>query len=251
MANYPITSKNSRSRFLKILLAITALCLCALLVSLNKVFSIRQDQQTALNEYVKLREQFAPVLPKKTDPAAELKKINSEYVGWIRMPNANIDYPIARTTDNETYLHTTFEGNPNPAGAIFMDHRNVQDFGSKHVILFGHMMKNGTMFGNLHLYLEPDYLKNNPTISITTANGDTLSYRIFSAKAVDAWDSCYQVDFEDDEEFLRFTKSIKAPKDVSSLLTLSTCTPRGGYDDRIVVHAVLVEESEEPQLLLP
>ena len=146
-----------------------------------------------------------------------------------------------RGSDNDQYLRTTFEGQANPAGSIFMDAGNTRGFGSRHVILYGHNMQNGTMFGQLYRYLDAAHREENPTISVTTADGELLQYAIFDARIVTIEDPCYQIGFDYDAAFQEFAEKLAAPAGTDSLLTLSTCAERGDQDERIVVHAALMQ----------
>ncbi|MCZ0704646.1 SrtB family sortase [Natronobacillus azotifigens] len=85
--------------------------------------------------------------------------INKDYVGWINIEDTTVDYPVVKTGDNEFYLSHNFYKQEDFAGAIFMDYRNSMDKLDKNLILYGHNMKDGSMFGSLKNYLEEDYLK--------------------------------------------------------------------------------------------
>ena len=79
-----------------------------------------------------------------------LKSVNPDVVGWIYIEALdNINYPVVQGDDNETYLHTTYENNYNFAGTIFVDYENSSDFSDCNTLIYGHNMKNGSMFGNL------------------------------------------------------------------------------------------------------
>lgn len=233
------------------ILAAAALFVCVLAVSFSQVVSIQQTRDAAFSEYSKLQKQFSSVLlPLSGEEQAEashaavsdLRGINPDFMGWLLIPEAAIDYPIVRGSDNDRYLRTTFEGNANPAGSIFMDAGNKQAFGDRHVILYGHNMQNGSMFGQLYQYLDAGYREDNSLITITAADGKLLQYAIFDAKIVTVENSCYQIGFDDDTDFLEFAEELSAPAGAASLLTLSTCAERGDQDERIVVHAVLMPE---------
>ena len=80
----------------------------------------------------------------------ELQKMNSDVIGWIEVEAIpEISYPIVRGEDNDYYLHRTFKKANNSAGSIFVDYRNGQYFGDCNTIVYGHNMKNGSMFGKL------------------------------------------------------------------------------------------------------
>ena len=76
----------------------------------------------------------------------ELKEINPDIVGWLKVEGTEIDYPIVQTGNNETYLNTDFEGKKSVAGAIYLDYESEPDFSGRHNIIYGHNMTNGSMF---------------------------------------------------------------------------------------------------------
>lgn len=250
--NNPAEKKTMRQKTKRnMIFAAAVVFLCVLVVSANQIFSIQQVRTAAFSEYSRLQKQFSPALmPLSGEDSEEtsqtavtnLREINSDFVGWLLLSEAGIDYPIVRGSDNDRYLRTTFEGSANPAGSIFMDAGNKRAFDSSHVILYGHNMQNGTMFGKLYLYLDAAYREENPVISVTTADGEQLQYIIFDAKIVTTADSCYRIDFKNETEFSEFSHGLGAPADAVSLLTLSTCAERGDQDERIVVHAALLPE---------
>ena len=95
-----------------------------------------------------------PKAPIDVDFAA-LKSVNSDVVGWIYVEALDgISYPIVQGKDNETYLHQTYEKNYNFAGTIFVDYENSPDFSDCNTLVYGHNMKNGSMFGHLKKFAE-------------------------------------------------------------------------------------------------
>lgn len=91
----------------------------------------------------------------------ELQKINPDIVAWIRIDGLGIDYPVVQGEDNEHYLYYTFRGEANVAGSIFLDYRNKADFSDSKIILYGHNMKNGSMFGSLKKYQDESVFREN------------------------------------------------------------------------------------------
>jgi len=171
-----------------------------------------------------------------------LSEINSNYIGWIKMQGVNVDYPIVQCRDNKTYLNQDFEGEYNSLGAIFMDYRCTEKFLSPHAIIYGHKANNGTMFGTLHKLSDNNFLKNHEYIIITTQNKEKLVYKIFSVRKSNIHDPAYQVDFQDEKEFVNFANSLNAPDNTRNILTLSTCCGSGNKADRFLVHAALTLE---------
>ena len=72
--------------------------------------------------------------------------INSDFMGWLQIPGSNIDYPFVRSKDNADYLKRDFYGNYSESGTLFMDYRNLGNFNDQHTLIYGHNMKNKSMF---------------------------------------------------------------------------------------------------------
>jgi len=166
----------------------------------------------------------------------ELAAMNRDFIGWIHVSN-HIDYPVVRGTDNSRYINTTFLGNRNTAGTIFMDYRNTNDFEEQISILYGHNTRDGTMFSPIANYLDPDFQRRNPHIFITTRDGKSLTYRVFAAKITDAWDMAYTVGVTGGASASNVFPN--APENASQFLILSTCTRNTNDDERILVYAAI------------
>lgn len=182
---------------------------------------------------------------------SELKKRNSETVGWIVIENTVINYPIVQTINNETYLNYTFEKRKNHAGAIFLDSQNNSDFSSDHSILYGHNLKTGKMFGSLKFYEDKEYWKDHPYIWILTEQ-KSLKYEIFACRTVKQDDDLYTTNFESRTQMEQSLKQWAAdsyydtgitagPDDY--ILTLSTCIS-DSEENRRVIQAKLIYEEE-------
>ena len=96
-----------------------------------------------------------------------LKKINPDVVSWITIPGTNIDYPLLQGKDNNQYLHKDMEGRDSAAGAIFLDHGDKADLSSRHNIIYGHHMKNGTMFKDIVKYKDQQYFDDHQDIILS------------------------------------------------------------------------------------
>lgn len=99
---------------------------------------------------------------------ATLKTISEDAAAWIYQPKTGINYSVAKGNDNEYYLHHLLDGSENSAGNIFIDYRNEIPFGDMLTIMYGHNMKNGTMFGSLNSYIRENYCKEHPTFYLYT-----------------------------------------------------------------------------------
>jgi len=110
------------------------------------------------------------------DAFATLLDTNPDTVGWITIEGTDIDYPIVQGTDNEYYLHVDFQGESNKRGAIFLDVRCTE--ASRTLIVYGHQMKDGTMFHNLARYKDAAYAAMHPDIRLHRLQGTRETYQI-------------------------------------------------------------------------
>jgi sortase B len=183
----------------------------------------------------------------------KLKSINDDFVGVIDIPALSIKYPVVYSVDNANYLHRTFEKKNNFAGAIFLDANAERDFNDANTFIFGHNMKNGSMFGKLkHFATKPGLVDSDPYIYIYLKD-EVRKYRIFSFYRTVDGSEVYN-DFDGDQGYEQYVKMILGNSSYKSfdqstvdftqhprLLTLSTCTGRTDGNQRFVVHAALVE----------
>lgn len=136
---------------------------------------------------------------KKLDTES-LRAINGDFAGWIQIPGTNIDYPVVQGSDNEKYLTTTFQNTKNKCGAIFIDSRCPKAFGGLVTILYGHNMKDGSMFHDLNRYMEQDYYEAHSQVWIAQG-GEWKSYKMFSLHVTEADSGTYQVVFADHDDY--------------------------------------------------
>ena len=187
----------------------------------------------------------------------ELKGINPDTIGWIRFyPEPSIiNYPIVQTTDNEKYLHKTFSKNDNTLGTIFLNTGNNANFNDRNSIIYGHRMKDGSMFRKLDEYKDKSFWEANPYFYIYTPDGREIVYHIYSAATVKDTDDVYLTGFENDEayqSYLDMTKRIALydtgveVTTADSVVTLSTCTSASD-DHRFVVIGVKEQENQMGQ----
>lgn len=173
---------------------------------------------------------------------------NEDYRGWININNTNIDYPILQGHDNIYYLDKDINGEYLISGSIFMNYAN-HGFEDKITVLFGHNMKNGTMFTDLNKYKQRDFFYGNNNIGIETTNGDYLEYEVFSVYVADAKENYIKTNFINDSEHKEFLKKIQDKSlyqsdieidEYNKIITLSTCSYEFN-DARLVVHGRLLK----------
>ncbi len=168
---------------------------------------------------------------------------NEDYVGWITIQDTQIDYPIVQYTDNDYYLAHTFEGTENAAGTLFVDSNIPEGMEGKNVIVYGHNMKNGSMFAGLKKYREDDFYEGHKTFRVNTKTG-FYTYEIFSVSVVSPDSDTYTLGFEDDVAFLDYIARMQerslhdtgvTVEAGDKIITLSTCVNKNV--DRLVVQA--------------
>ena len=184
--------------------------------------------------------------------SVDLERLQAAYpdvVGWIFFENEQISYPIVYSGDNETYLRTTYTGRSATAGSIFLDGESTPDFSDPHTLIYGHNMKNLSMFGRLRYYkTEKGYYENHRYFQIFTG-GSIYRYEIFAYEDISAYSSIYDVYGADAVDISGLLRELRKNSyqdtgvEVGAsdhIVTLSTCT--GDGDTRMIVSAVRVDE---------
>ena len=175
-----------------------------------------------------------------------LQAVNPDVVGWIRIPDTRVDYPLMQGQDNDYYLTHTWDGQENSVGSIFLEHRNHMDFTDFNTIVYGHNMNDGSMFAALPRFATTWYYERHPYVYILTASG-VLRYEVFASYRASVEGSTYGLSFQQDMTKVNFlTDAVKnsqlttdiQPALTDRILTLSTCSGVG-YSNRWVVHARL------------
>ena len=173
-----------------------------------------------------------------------LKQKNPDTVGWLKVENTLVEYPVVRTGDNDFYLTHSFDKSYNSAGWAFMDFTNTNIEKDKNVVIYGHNRRDDSMFGTLKNILQPEWYNNaqNKYVTFITETGN-YKYEVFSVYQIEKEDYYIQTAFNDNkfEEFIKTIKS-RSVKDFEvevtsddNILTLSTCANDNKY--RIVLHA--------------
>lgn len=155
----------------------------------------------------------------------ELKKINKDIIGWIEIPNTNINYPILKD-ENLYYLNHNFEGNANKNGSIFI--RNQDLLENQEIIIYGHNMKNGTMFSELGEYLKKDFFEKNSKIYIYTKE-NTYEGNVFAAYSKGVNEENEAVKALSLDERIEYYKSqsihsSKSESKINKIIKLTTCS---------------------------
>jgi sortase B len=235
-----------------------------------KIITIEQEYRKSEQEYSDLADDAikgVTVLVKtetEADPVESpyldidhdaMYAINSDYIGWINIPDTNISYPVAESSNNQYYVQVAFSGGWSGGGAIFADYHNSRDWSDFHTILYGHLLKNKTMFWWISQYQNYDYYAARPTVEIYV-KGKVYIYTVFSFFKTTATSDVYRTSFSDSADrqayidMLRSSAWFDSSQTVTPddrILTLSTCTDATS-DNRWVLNCVLTEtiELEQP-----
>lgn len=178
-----------------------------------------------------------------------LKEINGDVVAWIQLPVIDISYPVVQGEDNSYYLHRSIEGEELFSGCLFMDAYNDPDLQNFNTIIYGHNMRDGSMFAKLKEYDKPESWSDCPYFWIYTEHGEYL-YRIFSSHRANVNGSTFTVRFADKESYMSWLQKMKDSSSVDNsvdlvygdkVVTLSTCTE--GSEVRQILQGVLVYQS--------
>lgn len=259
----------SKAKTLRIISNVLIVILsCIMLFCVYKLYTIWQGYNSNQKTQEKVQELFygqtdtqnqvsgqeEASAPAQNEYKFDLKPVieaNGDTVGWIIIKDTVINYVVVQGADNDEYLHKNFYGEYNSAGTIFMDYRNQIGEPRQNLIVYGHRMKDDSMFGELGEYVDYGFYQKHPTFTFITAEGE-YDCEVFAVyRCTTAVDYCH-TNFETDEEMLAYIQECKdlseykIAVDVTAqdtIITLSTCD----YDldpteGRLVVQAKLVEK---------
>ena len=207
-------------------------------------------------ESVKLAEEQGVSVPERVIDIANLQEtVNPDIYAWIYVPGTKVDYPILQhPTDDTYYLNYNLDGKKGYPGCIYSEKQyNSKDFTDACTVLYGHNMKNGTMFGSLHRYEDEDFFYENRYIYVYTPER-LLVYKIFAAYEYSNEHLLANNDFESAYSFARFFLMAKDRRSMhhifdedveltgeEHIITLSTCI-NGKPENRFLVQGVLINE---------
>ena len=226
------------------------------------------EEENAGEEYEELREEVVIELPETVIPEEEEKEVVipidfdalkvkcPDAYAWIEIPGTNINYPLVQETgDNDYYLSHTAEKRPGIAGAIYTEEYNSKEFDDPNTVIYGHNMRNGSMFKHLHKYRDSKFFEQNSEIIIYQPNR-ILRYRVFASYVYDNRHLMKSFNFHDTKVYESYLKEVTRRAGRSGnlnahsivgvedrIITLSTCT--GNDSQRYLVHAVLSSIEEK------
>ncbi len=194
-------------------------------------------------------------VPEKTIDFAALQEQENEHIyAWITVPGTKIDYPIVQHPESpEYYLNHNLDGSAGYPGCIYTELYNSKDWDDNHTVIYGHNMKNGTMFAGLHYYEDSQFFEEHPYVYIYTEDKVRV-YQIFAAYEFGNAHLLLSFDMDNEESFGQYLEGIYEIQGINNnfneelevttedkIITLETCIANKP-DKRYVVQAVLVAE---------
>ncbi len=187
----------------------------------------------------------------------ELLKINKDAVGWIKINDTKIDYPVMQSSNNQDYLNKSYNGEYNYAGSIFLDYRNDSKFNDSYNILYGHNLSVGGMFSDIEKYEDQNYFNShlNGTLYLpnTKYKIEVITYSIININDKVPYDLFFNRNGMQKTLLTYFLAKAKyinnydvnnIENDNSKLLLLSTCD-NNNQNKRLVLLTKLIEENNE------
>lgn len=258
-----------------ILIIVLAVCVGLFVYSGLNLIKINKEYKEARDYYDELSETYVSVAqePEKdttsdaveVDESAADKEVcpitvdfnnllatNKDVCAWIYSPDTVINYVVVQGEDNNNYLHHKLDGTYNASGTLFIDCECSPNFSGANTIIYGHNMKDGSMFASLHNYVDQSYYDAHPIMYISTPAGD-YKLEIFSSFTCDFDADTYTLSFASEAEYSAFLNKMVSQSNVKTnvsvdsserIVTLSTCTYE--YDNaRYVVMGKLVPMGTE------
>lgn len=212
------------------------------------------EQSTQDSDIQALIDKGVPVPEKEIDFADLQENVNPDIYAWIYIPDTQIDYPVLQhPTDNYYYLEYNLDGSKGYPGCIYTEDYNEKDFSDPNTVIYGHNMKNGSMFAGLHKFEDTEYFEEHPYVYIYTEDR-LYAYEIFAAHESGNEHILYNNDFSDSSVFAKYLAGIMTGRTMNGniredlsvtaddrIVTLSTCVANRP-EKRYLVQGVLLNE---------
>ncbi len=248
-------------RILNVLVsAVEMVCLVVILA--YAVYSLWDDQQL-YNSVGDLQSELLAFKPEEKDPTEafrELQRINPDVCAWLTMDDTGIDYPVLRGSNNFVYLSRNAYGEPDLAGSIYLDSRNLADYSHPYNLLHGHHMDQGRMFGDLDLYKDETFFRKTTGGKLFLPDGsyDLTVFAYLLVKSTDdtifapqRWtkDHTALLDFAREHAVFLHEGPWQQARDGGKVLSLATCSTE--FTDARTIILCLMTRAEEEQEVQP
>ncbi|MDR1589134.1 MAG: class B sortase [Oscillospiraceae bacterium] len=171
-----------------------------------------------------------------------LSGVNSDFAAWLLCTGTNVNYPVVHGADNTYYLTHLFDHRQNGAGTLFVDYRNKRGFSDRNTIIYGHNMRNHSMFWTLSLYRNQSFYNAHPAFRLLTTDGN-YEIRLFAGYVAATSNEAWRVYFSSDDDFLEWIASLKAGSAFSADVPV-------GADDRVVTLSTCVYDFNDARYVL-
>ena len=243
--------KSRKKKGSAIYLFIILILLCVIAFSLFQIIKILYGYHQGRSTYDQIAEYAGAKQDKIQIDFDKLRKKYPDVKAWLYSKGTIINYPVAQGKDNDWYLHHTLDGQWNGAGTLFIDKNNEKPFKEFLTVIYGHHMRDGSMFGSLVKYREPEYVAEHKKLRLYTPK-QNYNIKVFAGCTIPGDSDRYKFDFngeEDKEEYLSWIyQNNEVVSDVTAttsdrIVMLSTCTYE--FDDaRFVLFGVLEKRGE-------
>ncbi len=162
----------------------------------------------------------------------ELYRINDHYQCWLYASGTPIDYPVVQCRNNDYYLNRLFNRTVNPAGTLFIDYRNLPEFQDPNTLIYGHHMRDSSMFHSLTDFETEGFFDAHPFM-VVVSKDEIYVVEVFAGYVTDSSDHCYDIAISDEKDMRRFVDLAKQKSDFNAhvdvdckkdhVVTLSTC----------------------------
>lgn len=234
-------SKHSKRNSKKIIIGLLVLILTLCVVLFMKIYkdSSEQEVSRALDTITINQDDITDDITERMLQLKELRKENSDIVGWLEIEDTSVSYPVLQGEDNDYYLRHTYKGEYSINGSIFLDKDYDFSIPSSNLLIYGHNNKNGKMFEELINYESEEYYKEHPIIRFTTIEEDVkyeiiavFKSRVYYQNETNVFRYYYFINAKNEEEYNYYIEESKkaslyntgkTAKYGEQLLTLSTC----------------------------
>ncbi|MGL5352979.1 MAG: class B sortase [Clostridium sp.] len=232
-------------KVIKLILSVIIVISLGIIIYKSYQYYIDEKMYSEIQKYKPVVEKLDEEDGKKVNiNEMKLMSINRDYKLWLNIGNTNVDYPVVQTDNNEFYLKHNFNKEESISGTLFVDYRNNINE-DENVVIYGHNMRNGTMFKDINSFKDKEFFENN-YITIIKDNRE-YKYEIFSIYVIPENEVVLNQKFENHDEYLKYLdvlseKSLYKKEvdlnDDSNIITLITCSYE--YDNaRTIIHAKL------------
>ncbi len=237
------TDKKKKTIFKVIYIILAIIIILAVLYIIKYFFDKYKNISNNGNIYDDIKINSDEITKNKTEKmlkVEELKKINSDVIGWLEIKGTNINYPVLQCTDNSYYMTHDYKKDSSKNGSLFLDKDYNWSIPSTNLLIYGHNMQDGLMFSDLLNYKDESFYKEHPTINFTTENDDSeyeiisaFESRVYYKSEKNVFRYYFFVNANNENEYNEFIENAKSAslydtgktaKYNDKLITLSTCS---------------------------